>query len=202
MGNIMCENYYCQSLSYKPEWFSDSSWNIDYDENIVKPYKIEKGTFILNNSNNVVLSKKLLVDFNEINKISIPLQFKYSTCDKIQVTLYFFNKLLFLKDINDINEIDKKSIFYIKLELKNNKIDIFNSIQKKNISTMINSDNLYCLDIEFENNNPLFKIKEEIKSLHDIFYKEKYTTTLFNDLCLNIHIQTFHQEDLLEINIG
>ena len=27
-NNFMCENYYCQSVSYKPEWFSENSWNI------------------------------------------------------------------------------------------------------------------------------------------------------------------------------
>jgi hypothetical protein len=208
MGNIICENYYCESLSYKPEWFSESSWNIDYEKNIEKKYKIDKGKFIVNNINNLLLSKKLLVDFNEINKILIPLQFKYKTNNKIQITLYFFNKLLFLKDLHKLDQNGiihnlpiSDEIFYIKLELKNNKIDIFNSIQKKNESKIINSENINCFEIKFENNNSLFKITEEIKSLNDSLYKETYNTLLLHELCLNIHVRTFHENDLLEINI-
>ena len=105
--NIICDNYYCQSVSFKPEWFSESSWTIDYKYNIVdsrknisndntknviikdiqiddeninsnnlqKPYFIDKGILKINNvpSFDLLLSKKLLIDFNEIKYISIPI---------------------------------------------------------------------------------------------------------------------------------
>ena len=106
--NIICDNYYCQSVSFKPEWFSESSWSIDYKYNIInstandiitdisiddikiddinikpninynnseKPYFIDKGILKINNvpSFDLLLSKKLLIDFNEIKYISIPI---------------------------------------------------------------------------------------------------------------------------------
>ena len=41
-NNFICENYYCQSVSFKPEWFSETTWTINYVCN-KKPYIIDKG---------------------------------------------------------------------------------------------------------------------------------------------------------------
>ena len=84
MGNtyFICENYYCQSITYKPEWFSESNWNIEYSysntEKIQKPYSIQKGIFRIENIHmltnvKLFLCKKLQIDVEEIKNISIPI---------------------------------------------------------------------------------------------------------------------------------
>ena len=82
-NNFVCENYYCESISLKPEWFSENSWNITYDywdnkNDNFKPYNIEKGIIKISNTPafRLVISKKLHIDLNYLESIKIPIRFK------------------------------------------------------------------------------------------------------------------------------
>ena len=83
MGNFQCNNYYCQNVSFKPEWLSESAWEITFNHNQIKPYIIDKGILKINNVNKfkLLLTKKLILYFNEVRNISIPINFKYKNSD-------------------------------------------------------------------------------------------------------------------------
>ena len=62
-NNFICDNYYCQSVSFKPEWLSEASWSITYNyQDSIKPYIIDKGILKINHVYNfdILFSKKLL----------------------------------------------------------------------------------------------------------------------------------------------
>ena len=107
MGNIaLCENYYCHHISFKPEWLSENSWNIEYN-NDNKPYIIEKGILKIKNFHafDLLLSKKILIHFD---KISIPINFKYNINENINLLIIFSKIELSLDIIHDINNIKIK----------------------------------------------------------------------------------------------
>ena len=136
MGNInykdlTCDNYYCQSVSFKPEWFSESAWVIEYEKNEKneKPYIIDKGILKIrsieiekiDNSNfELLLSKKLLINFNDIRNITIPINFRYKLDNEVDILIIFSNSLLSLKNIKDLNSLSN-DMFFINLKLSKKK---------------------------------------------------------------------------------
>ena len=140
--NLMCENYYCQSVSFKPEWFSEISWAIDYKINNktsekceepdleisdIKPYIINKGVLIIKNTPkfDLILSKKLLLDFNEYVNFSIPINFKCFLKNPLNIYIIFSETNLDLKNINQYLfykhlKIVKKNIFIKNENYENN----------------------------------------------------------------------------------
>lgn len=101
MGNLSCQNYYCQDISFKPEWFSENSWNIEFkytnvnndsNEIIKVPYYINKGILKIKEAKEfkLIISKKLLIDFYVSKYITIPFNFNYSAnSSKINIYLIF-----------------------------------------------------------------------------------------------------------------
>ncbi len=76
MGNhIVCDNYYCQSIHYKPDWISKQFYNFIVDDNT--KYSIDKGILSLLPSSSISLffEKKLNIDFS-IYEFILPLHFK------------------------------------------------------------------------------------------------------------------------------
>ena len=195
-NNLMCENYYCQSVSYKPEWFSENSWSIDYklihdnnneiipsliahDSSILpsekpllqsaeiklnedKPYKLNKGLLKISNTLDfdLILSKQLLINSNEMKYFLIPINFKYFILNNIELYILFSNNLLKLNNIN--LELKSDNIFFIKLSLYKKKINISrssdNNISEYKIKTKKN--NLF--NILIENNFDYLSINEEL----------------------------------------
>ena len=149
-NNFICENYYCNSVPLKPEWFSESSWKITFDTN-EKPYIIDKGNLIIKskekNNNipifNLVLSKKLLLE--DFTNISIPINFKYSL-EEIDIFVIFSNKIITLENIIEIDK--SNNIFYMKLNIKNNKININRSFDNKNIKKKIKPKKINSFVVE------------------------------------------------------
>lgn len=205
MGNInnfVCDNYYCQSISYKPEWFSESSWNIEYDQNIKKPYIIDKGILKIKEVEkiNLLLSKKLLIDFDEIKNILIPINFKYTfeNNNEFNIFIIFTNKLLLLSDINDLNQTND-DIFYINLILQKNQVSIYKSYDNKIINKKIKSKKTNTFSIDIENNFKLLLLTEKLFNNINNIYEERYIK-MFNfnenkDFYLSIYIK--NKENLL-----
>ena len=201
MGNInyknfICENYYCQNVSFKPEWFSENSWNIEYnhtknkdDESIdkennkqkIKPYIIDKGVIKIKDVNkfNLLLSKKLLIDFDEVRNISIPINFKYNIDNNVDIFIIFSNNILLLDNINILNN----DLFYINMNLLKNKIYIYRSFDNKLIKKKINSLHVNIFDITLENNFSSLLITEKLyKNINKNIYEEKYINNfIFNE---------------------
>lgn len=173
-NNFVCANYYCQEVSFKPEWFSELTWTIEYDyiNNNTKPYKIEKGILTINDTKpfNLLLSKKLLINFNEIRNISIPINFRYIINDEINISIIFSNKLIFLKDIINL-DISCNDLFYINLKLLRNKIIIFRSFNNNIIKKKIKSKKINSFKINLENNFNILLITEQLLNTK---YEEKY----------------------------
>jgi hypothetical protein len=201
MGNInyknfICENYYCQNISFKPEWFSENSWNIEYnyiknkDDDVIyeenakqniKPYIIDKGIIKIKNINkfNLLLSKKLLIDFDEVRNISIPINFKYDISNNVDIFIIFSNNILLLDNINILNN----NLFYINMNLLKNKIYIYRSFDNKLIKKKINSLHINIFDISIENNFSSLLITEKLyKNINKNVYEEKYINNFrFNE---------------------
>ena len=233
--NIICDNYYCQSVSFKPEWFSESSWTIDYKYNIVdsrknisndntknviikdiqiddeninsnnleKPYFIDKGILKINNvhSFDLLLSKKLLIDFNEIKYISIPINFKYNIDNDNEFNIYiiFSNQLLLLNTIDNLNNIND-DYFYINLKLSKNNCLIFRSFNDNIVKKNINSKKINTFLINLENNLKIILISEKLyNSNKNNIYENKYLKycnfDIQNNFFLNILIKS--KKDLI-----
>ncbi len=213
MGNLSCQNYYCQDISFKPEWFSDKSWNIEYNNNIIKPpYYIDKGVLKINNTSEfkLLLSKELLIDFEIEKYITIPFNFNYnilSNISKINIYLIFSTENISIKYNNNINEyIDNKlnKLFYINIILEKNKMLLKHSFSENIIKKKIKSDTNNNITYNLENTIKFIYIKEYIIS-HDI--NEKYfIDNIFNEneqIYLNILIESnkgFNESEYLNIN--
>ena len=197
MGNIICENYYCHSVSYKPEWLSESSWVINYDSD-KKPYEIDKGILKIIDipSIKLLITKKLLINFNDISLINIPSQFNFNIDDNNELNINFIlsDKLLTLDTFN-------KNILSISLKIKNKKIYITRSFNNIIIKKKIDIDTLNNFSINIENNN-LLKMLMISEKLNNI-YEEKYLKqSLFEDkdLYLSLYIFSNNHIKYFELN--
>ena len=204
MGNIMCENYYCQSVSFKPEWFSESSWKIEYNTQ-KKPYIIDKGIIKIKNTEkfNLLLSKKLMIDFNEVKNISVPINFKYCVSSYFDLYIIFSNKELILSDMNNLN-IEKNDFFFVNLKLSKNNISIINSFESNITDKKIHSKKNNNFLIELENNFNLLLINESLydnrskKINFNKFLKQNIIKTCDSHMHLSLYIVS--KNDLLNKN--
>jgi hypothetical protein len=211
--NIICDNYYCQSVSFKPEWFSESSWNIDYKyiktpedpnsekDNIInlkKPFFIDKGILKIINVPffDMILSKKLLIDLNEIKYITIPINFRYYINNDNEYNIYiiFSNKLLLLNNIDNLNIIND-DFFYINLKLYKKNCLIFRSFNDTIIKKKINSKKINTFSINLENNLKIILISEKLynnnkKNIYENKYLNHCNFDIQNNFFLNILIKT------------
>ncbi len=76
MGNhIVCDNYYCQSIHYKPDWISKQFYDFFVDKDT--HYSIDKGILSLLPSTSISLlfQKKLNIDFS-IYEFILPIHFQ------------------------------------------------------------------------------------------------------------------------------
>jgi hypothetical protein len=211
-NNFVCENYYCESISLKPEWFSENSWDITYDyfdnkNNNLKPYNIEKGIIKISNTPafRLVISKKLHIDLNYLESIKIPIRFKCNLNSDLYILAIISNQIYNLDRINTINEIKSNSdeLFYYQIKLNNKKITLNRSYDNKFISKKIKADLPYIYNIELNSNNNFFKINEMLvnnnkKKMinHDsikFFYNENMYLTIYiysrDDITNNEYIE-------------
>ncbi len=223
----MCDNYYCQSVSFKPEWFSESSWiiyfnytkknenkindNFIIDDNEKKPYVIEKGIIKIINvpAFDLLLSKKLLVDFNEVKYISVPINFRYNIQNDNEYNIYiiFSNKLLLLNSINNLNDISN-DYFFINLKLYKNNCIIYRSFHDKIINKKIQSKKINTFSIDLENNLKIFLVSEKLyNNNNNNIYEGKYLNNsnfeIENNFYLNILIKSKNnliENEFIELN--
>jgi hypothetical protein len=213
-NNFICENYYCQSISFKPEWLSESTWNITYnyleEEKTKKPYLIDKGILKINDVKKfeLLFSKKLLIDFNLIRNISIPINFKYymKNNNLIDIFFIFSSKQL---EIDDLNQLDtNKNLFFIKINFVGNKINIFRSFNDKIFTKKIKFKKVNTFIMSLENNFKIILVNEKLyNNKSKILYDEKYLNNNsfddYNDFFLNLYIKSkngFSKKDFIELN--
>ena len=204
-NNFICENYYCQSVSFKPEWFSETTWTINYSSN-KKPYVIDKGILkiIEETPSQIMLSKKLLINFNEIRNISIPIIFKYNLLkldsNNIDIFIIFSDKILNIDDMNNLNKKkndteDKEdveyspSLFYIHLNLLRNVVYINHSFDTKIVKKKIKSKKANIYDIMLENNYEMLLLTEKISKSNEEKYIINYSFKEDNEYYLNIFVK-------------
>ena len=197
--NFICDNYYCQPVSFKPEWLSESSWIITYNNDIHKnkPYIIDKGLLKINNVDkfNLLLIKKLLIDFNEIKYFSIPINFSYllNNDNHVDIFLIFSNTELILENINELKPTN--NLFFINLHLLKNKIIIYRSFNDKIISKKIKSKKINSFNLIIENNFKILLIteilcKNNITNIYEGKYLNIFNFDGFNDIYLSLFIKS------------
>ena len=252
-NNFMCENYYCQSVSYKPEWFSENSWNIEYKlknnnthldknsiesiesieiyekmiqcenplkletknekitYNINKPFTLNKGLLKISNTAikehiipsdfDLILSKQLLININEVKKFFIPLNIKYYLINQINIYIIFSTNLLTLKNLDLQSNLD--NIFFIKLLLSKKNIMISRSINNNSRIHKIKTTQNNIFNISIQYNTDYLLINEELirnnsKNKIKIDNSIKMFDTLNNNLYLSIYIE--NKNNLIENN--
>jgi len=204
-NNFVCENYYCQSVSFKPEWLSENIWNITYNyDKDSKPYTIDKGVLKIKNVDkfNILLSKKLLIDLNEINTISIPINFKYNLLNNNDIDFFIImsDKLLSLDTLNS-------SFGSVNLNLSKNKIYIYRTFDTDSKKMNIKSNKINMIDITIENNFELLLITEKIiNSYGKNIFEKKYLNALNekNNFYLSLYIRNkigLNKNEFIDINI-
>jgi len=197
-NNFICDNYYCQSVSFKPEWLSEASWNITYNyQDSIKPYVIDKGILKINNvyKFDILFSKKLLIDFNDVKYLSIPINFSYNINKNNNIDVYFIfsNKELLLENINDLKPQD--DLFFIHLNLCKNKLFINRSFNDKIINKKIKSKKINSFNIIIENDFKILMITEKlfnnnIKNSYEEKYINNYNFQNYNCLYLSLYINS------------
>ena len=169
MGNhFACNNYYCGDITFKPEWFSENSWKIEYNtEN--KPYIIDKGVLKIYNTNkfHLLLTKKLLIDFKETRNISIPINFKYNIKNNIELYIIISTKEINISNINNLNE---NYLFFIQLNLAMNKLFILHSFDSIVQSKKIKSKKINNFTLNIENNFNILLMTEILKNKYESKY--------------------------------
>ena len=198
-NNFVCENYYCQDIILKPEWFSENSWNITYNyfnENFeFKPYIIDKGMIKLKGTPkfNLLISKKLNINLQNVDNFIIPIHFNFYIENYLSMIIILSDDELNLNNISSINEliITNNNLFYFKVNLNKKKIIITRSYDDnifkiKGIKSNVN--NYY--NIELKNNNNSFSINEKFyKNNKEIF--DYNSSNTFNKYSDNIYLSVF-----------
>jgi len=199
-NNFSCDNYYCQDIILKPEWFSENSWNITYnyfDEIFdFKPYTIEKGLIKLKGTPkfNLLLSKKLNIDLNNFEKFIIPIHFNFFLENDMSIYIILSNNETNLNNIKNIENSD--DLFYFHIFLNKKKISIQRSFDNKNFKInkiKNNLDNYYNIELK-NSDNKLFSINEKMfKNNKEIF--DYNSIKLFNndDIYLSLYITSKNQ---------
>ena len=207
MGNFQCNNYYCQNVSFKPEWLSESAWEITFNHNQIKPYIIDKGILKINNVNKfkLLLTKKLILDFNEVRNISIPINFKYKINKQNYVDIF----LIFSNNPTNIEKIDKDmstdNLFFIKLKLIKNNITICRSFNDKIINKRLKTDKINSFIVTIENNFKFLLVTEKLYNNNIInIYEDKYLNNItFTDIYLSLYIVNKNElieKEFIELN--
>jgi hypothetical protein len=233
MGNInyknfVCDNYYCQPVSFKPEWLSESSWSITYlyenkkettdnetinkditEINEKKPYIIDKGILKIENTKKfyLLLIKKLLINFNEIRYLSVPINFSYTLHHiKIEMFIIFSNNQLILEDIYNLKETN--NLFFINLIFLKNKIIIYRSFNDKIITKKIKMKKINSFHLTIENNFNVLLLTEKLcKNNITSIYEEKYLNMFnldnLNDMYLSLYIKSnnnMEDKEFIQLN--
>ena len=214
-NNFVCENYYCESISLKPEWFSENSWNITYDywdnkNDNFKPYNIEKGIIKISNtpSFRLVISKKLHIDLNYLESIKIPIRFKCNLNNDLYILAIISNQIYNLDRINTIHEIKSNSdeLFYYQMKLNCKKITLNRSYDNKFISKKIKKDLPYIYNIELNSSNNFFKINEMLvnnnkkKMINHDSIKFFYNENMYLTIYIYSRDGTINNNEYIELN--
>jgi hypothetical protein len=202
MGNhISCNNYYCSDITFKPEWFSENSWKIEYNTQN-KPYIIDKGLLKISNTTkfHLLLTKKLLIDFRETRNISIPINFKYNIKNSLELYIIISTKEINICDINNLNE---NYFFFIQLNLSNNKLFILHSFDSIVQTKKIKSKKINNFTLMIENNFNILLITENLKNKYESKYIHNFginNDEFYLSLFLKSDYELLRKNQFIELN--
>ncbi len=170
-NNFSCNEFYCQNIEYKPEWFSENNYSFLFNNqnnnvnnnnnNNIKPYKIDKGIITLNfnNSFQLLISKKIDLENNNINEFILPINFSINLPLELSFFIIFSEFELkndFINNNLNLNYFqNNNNIFYIKINYQNNNILININNSNKKYKGKIKNNKKYKLNINYLNNNNL-----------------------------------------------
>jgi len=213
MGNqFACNNYYCNDIDLKPEWFSENSWNIYYnyfenDKINYKPYEIDKGIIKISSlpKFNLAMTKKLNINLDDVEKFNIPIHLKQNLETDLSLII-----ILTSYDIDNINSIysilnnNQKGYLFFELKFSNKNIIIKRSYDNKISKIKSKNDTDYFYNIDINSSNELFISEKLLKSNNQVF--EHSSTKVFkeNTLYLTIfiinHNQMINKNNFIELN--
>ena len=202
MGNhFACNNYYCSDITFKPEWFSENSWKIEYNTQ-TKPYIIDKGLLKVSNTTNfhLLLTKKLLIDFKETRNISIPINFKYNIKNNIELYIIISIKEI---NINTLNNLNQDYLFFIQLNLSTNKLFILHSFDNIVQSKKIKSKKINNFTLTINNNFNILLITENLKNKYESKYIHHFdinNNEFYLSLFLKSDYELINKNQFIELN--
>ena len=216
-NNLACNNYYCNDIVLKPEWFSENSWNIYYnyfniDKNYknnynFKPYTIEKGTIKINQSPqfNLAMTKKLNINLDDVEKFTIPINLKHN----LNTDLSFYC-ILTSYDINSIDNIysilnnNMTNYLYFELKFSNKNLIIKRSYDNKISKIKTKNETNYYYNIEIISNNSLNISEKLFKENNQVFehssskvFKEN---TIYLTMFIISHNEMINKNSFIELN--
>lgn len=149
---ISCHQFYCPSLDYQPEWFSNSHYSISTSQT---QYSLERGILKILSSPllQISLSKSLLL--KDISQFSIPIHFKsfHSYPIHLQFSIHSQNTI-------------SNSFLYIEFILNKTNIEIWKN-EEKIMNGKIKEDVVYGAIFHFT------QIKDSIWKIHFEFKRKK-----------------------------
>lgn len=184
---------------------------LNEQKEIKKPYLIEKGILKIKNSlkNNLLFTKKLFINFDDVRNIVIPINFKYKLYNDSKINIYI---ILSSKNLSEnfennnekdlILNIDKDS-FYVNLILYKKKIFLSNSFEQNINKSNIKSNKIYSFILNIENNFNMLLINETLNNIFDNKYLYNFTFNENKDYYINLYIKTesdLNSKEFIELN--
>lgn len=147
-ANISCNQYYCQSISYKPEWFSPTYYSISSHPHT--QFSLQRGHFHLLPSSltQLHISKKLSFDPSIIQEFEIPLHFQINYQFPLSLYVLFSQNPLSLEDCNSLNF---SNTFFIHLLFQDNSFQLSYSHFDKIFKGKIHPNKSYLLSLLIQN---------------------------------------------------
>jgi hypothetical protein len=151
MGNhIVCDNYYCQSIHYKPDWISKQFYHFLVDKDT--KYTIDKGTLSLLPSPKISLlfQKKLNID-SSIHEFILPIHFHFDSSNPLHLFILLTPSPITSPNISDLNSLKNSShSFFSHLIFEKNIFDIDYSNIDTSFHGKIHSSKKYIYTLHFK----------------------------------------------------
>ncbi len=178
---ISCNSFYCQSIDYKPDWFSSSHYSFS---SLQTKYTIERGIIQILPSPFINLQISKNIDLENIEEFLIPLHFKilYPSPFHLSISLHSFH-ILFKIDLHKI-QIFQNEDMIVSGKIKQN---VFYKI----LFHFKKIDNKWKPIFQFYRNDTSFGVRKDDKQ---IFQKELEFISLPNE---NIQL-SFRMDSLQE----
>ncbi len=190
-NNISCNEFYCQSIENKPEWFSENNYSFFLNNNNnFKPYKIDKGiiSLIFEKDFHLFISKQLSSD-SLLQNFSIPFNFFLNF--PLDLSMYI---ILSNFPINHNNSLSLINILQQNHKENNSSLNQINQINQINQNVFFIKLTFNQFNIELSVNIPSYfnktyygKIKNKKKYLLSLNFYDLFNNNNNNDNSINLN---------------